>query len=159
MRRLVLLALSAMVVLAAPAAAHDKHGGGLKKIDHFVVIYQENHSFDNLYGKWEKVDGLRDADVAHTRQIDQAGAPSQCLMQNDVNLTSPPLSPVCTGTDANGNTFTSHFLNAPPFASVPVHLAGSGGEVRLTSFCMRQPNGALGEMQDGRFTSFWRRQP
>ena len=113
MRRLVLLALSALVVLAAPAAAHDKHGGGLKKIDHFVVIYQENHSFDNLYGKWEKVDGLRDADVAHTQQVDQAGAPYQCLMQNDVNLTSPPLSPVCTGTDANGNAFTSHFLNAP----------------------------------------------
>jgi acid phosphatase len=112
MRRLVVLALSAMVVLAAPAAAHDR-GGGLKKIDHFVVIYQENHSFDNLYGKWEKVDGLRHADAAHTRQVDQAGAPYGCLMQNDVNLTSPPLSPVCTGTDANGNPFTSHFLNAP----------------------------------------------
>src|SRR5689334_4918042 len=112
MKRLVLLALSAMVVLAAPAAAHDK-AGGLRKIDHFVVIYQENHSFDNLYGKWEKVDGLRDADAAHTRQVDQAGAPYECLMQNDVNLTSPPLSPVCTGTDANGTTFTSHFLNAP----------------------------------------------
>jgi acid phosphatase len=112
MRRLVLLALSAMVVMAAPAAAHDKRGG-LKKIDHFVVIYQENHSFDNLYGGWEKVDGLRRADAAHTTQVDQAGVPYGCLMQNDVNLTSPPLSPVCTGTDASGHTFTSHFLNAP----------------------------------------------
>ena len=34
-------------------------------------------------------------------------------MQNDVNLTSPPLAARCTGKDANGVAFTSHFLNAP----------------------------------------------
>jgi acid phosphatase len=111
MKRVVVLALSAMVVLAAPAAAHDKGGGGLRKIDHFVVIYQENHSFDNLYGGWEKVDGLRHADVAHTRQVNQAGAPYQCLMQNDVNLTSPtPLPASCTNT---APAFMSAFANAP----------------------------------------------
>jgi acid phosphatase len=109
MRRLVVLVLSAMVVLAAPAAAHNR-GSGLGKIDHFVVIYQENHSFDNLYGGWEKVDGLRNADASHTRQINQAGAPYQCLLQNDVNLTSPPLTPTCTNT---APPFTSHFTNAP----------------------------------------------
>src|SRR3954447_19960291 len=108
MKRLILLALSAMVVLAAPAAAHDR-GGGLRKIDHFVVIYQENHSFDNLYGGGgeggglegggEKVAGLNDADAAHTRQVNQAGAPYECLLQNDVNLTSPPLTPRCTVTE------------------------------------------------------------
>src|SRR3954463_10190764 len=111
MERLVLLGLRALVVVGAAAAAHDKHGGGLRKIDHFVVIYQENHSFDNLYGKWEKVDGLRHADAAHTRQVNQAGAPYQCLMQNDVNLTSPdPLPPTCTNT---APPFTSAFTNAP----------------------------------------------
>ena len=50
---------------------HGHHGHGrpdhaLRKIRHFVVIYEENHSFDNLYGGWERVDGLRDADAAHT---------------------------------------------------------------------------------------------
>ena len=55
-----LIALLGAAVLAPPAAAHD--GGGVKRIDHFVVIYEENHSFDNLYGGWEQVDGLRDAD-------------------------------------------------------------------------------------------------
>src|ERR1041385_2350771 len=111
MRRLVLLALSAMVVMAAPAAAHDK-GSGLKKIDHFVVIYQENHSFDNLYGGWEKVDGLARADAAHTRQVNQAGTQYQCLLQNDVNLTSPPLTPRCTVTETTPPT-PSHFFNEP----------------------------------------------
>jgi acid phosphatase len=84
MRRLVLLAFAVLLVAAAPAAAHGRDP--LRKIDHFVVVYQENHSFDNLYGGWEKVDGLDDADAAHTRQVDQAGAPYACLLQVDVNL-------------------------------------------------------------------------
>jgi acid phosphatase len=105
----VLLALVAALVLAPVAAAHDR-GGGLRKIDHFVVIYQENHSFDNLYGGWEKVDGLANASAAHTRQVNQAGDQYQCLLQNDVNLTSPPLTPTCTNT---APPFTSHFQNAP----------------------------------------------
>src|SRR5215207_11104638 len=40
-----------------------------------------------LYGGWERVDGVDDADPAHTTQVNQAGAPYQCLLQNDVNLT------------------------------------------------------------------------
>jgi phospholipase C len=110
--RAALLALIGSALLAAPAAAHGGggHGGGLKKIDHFVVIYQENHSFDNLYGGWEGVDGVASADRAHTAQINQAGAEYQCLLQNDVNLTSPPLSATCTNT---APAFTSHFTNAP----------------------------------------------
>ena len=83
---------------------------GSGKVDHFVVIYEENHSFDNLYGGWERVNGLRDADRSHTRQVNQAGAPYDCLLQNDVNLTSPPLSARCTNT---APAFSSHFFNAP----------------------------------------------
>jgi acid phosphatase len=109
MKGLVLVALVAALTLAPAAAAHDR-GGGLRKIDHFVVIYEENHSFDNLYGGWEKVDGLRDADAAHTRQVNQAGDPYQCLLQNDANLASPPLTATCTNTSP---AFTSHFPNAP----------------------------------------------
>ena len=48
----------------------------LNKINHIVVIYEENHSFDNLYGGWEGVNGLANADAAHTTQVNQAGAPS-----------------------------------------------------------------------------------
>ena len=58
------------------------------------MIYEENHSFDNLYGGWEGVNGRANADAAHTLQVGQAvpHVAYQCLMQNDVNLTSPPLS-------------------------------------------------------------------
>src|SRR3954449_6082123 len=109
MKGSVLLALVAVLVLAPAAMAHDR--GDLAKIHHFVVIYQENHSFDNLYGGWEKVDGLRDADAAHTRQINQAGDRYPCLLQDDVTLTSPtPLSATAT---TRAPPFRSHFTNAP----------------------------------------------
>jgi acid phosphatase len=110
--RAAILALVGSALLSAPAAAGDHgHGsGGLKKLRHFVVIYQENHSFDNLYGRWEGVDGIAQADQAHTTQINQAGTPYQCLLQNDVNLTSPPLTATCTNT---APAFSSHFTNAP----------------------------------------------
>ena len=53
-----LLALALLALAAAPAfghhgrghGGHDGHGGGLSGIGHIVVIYEENHSFDNLYG-------------------------------------------------------------------------------------------------------------
>ena len=112
-RRSGLIALvgAALLAPAAPAAADGgHHGGGMGKIRHFVVVYEENHSFDNLYGGWEGVDGLRSADRAHTRQVNQAGTEYECLLQNDVNLTSPPLSETCANT---APAFTSHFGNAP----------------------------------------------
>ena len=115
-RLLVPLTLSATAALAllAPAGsvAHgdrDRHG---QPIQHIVVIYQENHSFDNLYGGWEGVNGLARADAAHTRQVGQNGAPYSCLLQDDVNLTSPPLSADCADS-TTPTPFTSHFANAP----------------------------------------------
>jgi phospholipase C len=109
------LAFAAMVaaVLALPGSAQAKRHDGKKlhRVKHVVVIYEENHSFDNLYGGWEGVDGLGKADAAHTTQVSQAGQPYECLRQNDVNLTSPPLSPDCTNT--TGGAFQSHFTNKP----------------------------------------------
>jgi acid phosphatase len=101
-------AVALVTVGAAPALA-DR----FKHIDRVVVIYEENHSFDNLYGDWEGVDGLGGADAAHTTQVGQAGAPYACLLQNDPNLTSPsPLAPTCTDS-TTGTTFQSAFTNAP----------------------------------------------
>jgi phospholipase C len=81
-----------------------------------VVIYQENHSFDNLYGRWgrvggQRVDGLSQADAAHTTQLAQDGQPYACLPQNDVNLTSPPQPDTCT--DARHGIEKSDFTNRP----------------------------------------------
>ena len=115
-----LLATAAALALAAlvsgAAAASNGKGKGddrLQRIDHIVVIYEENHSFDNLYGGWEGVNGVSNADPAHTIQVDQFGNPYSCLFQNDANLTSPPSSTVCSGVTPRGVAFNSHFRNAP----------------------------------------------
>jgi len=96
----ILIALAGAALLAQPAAASGRHHDPLRKVDHFVVIYEENHSFDNLYGGWERVNGLRDADRAHTRQVNQAGAPYSCLLQTDISLqTSVQTYPAMTATN------------------------------------------------------------
>jgi phospholipase C len=115
-RRLLVLTLLALAAFAVTAVAATAGGGGggndhgnansLSKIQHLVVIYEENHSFDNLYGGWEGVNGLSNAKPANTIQLAQTGLPFTCLLQVDVNLTAPiPLTPLCDATD--------HFANAP----------------------------------------------
>ncbi len=111
-RRLLVLTLLVLAALAVSAVAAASGGAGkdrgsqrLSRIDHIVVIYQENHSFDNLYGGWENVNGLANAKPANTIQLSQLGVPFTCLLQLDVNLTTPPLSALCDATD--------HFANAP----------------------------------------------
>jgi phospholipase C len=106
----------AVAAISATGAAGGKHDDGsakkLDKIQHIVVVYEENHSFDNLYGGWEGVNGRSNADAARTNQIAQNGLLYNCLLQNDVNLTSPPQPADCTDT-STGATVTSHFSNAP----------------------------------------------
>jgi acid phosphatase len=104
-------AAGALVTVGSAPALADR----FKHIDRVVVIYEENHSFDNLYGGWDGVDGLAGADAAHTTQVGQTPArvPYTCLKQNDPSLTSPsPLPPTCTDS-TTGTTFQSAFTNAP----------------------------------------------
>ncbi|HEX8856840.1 MAG TPA: alkaline phosphatase family protein [Thermoleophilaceae bacterium] len=109
----VLIAATAIATVGASAgSAHKGARDSLRKIDHVVVIYEENHSFDNLYGKWEGVNGLSHADPAHTRQVKQDGSTYDCLVQNNANLNTPPQSDQCQDTNPNtGSTFHSHFFN------------------------------------------------
>ena len=103
---------SLFVFTALPAAGAQTDKSPLGSINHIVVIYQENHSFDNLYGTWERVNGLSHANAANTSQLNQAGAPFGCLKQNDVNFTSPPQEASCTDT-TTGTAFSSAFTNRP----------------------------------------------
>jgi acid phosphatase len=114
-----MLAAGVSLVLAGSgtvrATAAQSHGAA-RRVDHLVVIYEENHSFDNLWGLWPGVNGLPKKGAGHnTGQADQLAGRTAlpCLLQNDVNLTSPPLSPACSGQKADSATFTSHFPNRP----------------------------------------------
>lgn len=46
---------------------------GINKVNHVVVIYLENHSFDNLYGEFEGANGLQNATASNTTQVDGTG--------------------------------------------------------------------------------------
>ena len=115
-RRTFVSGLTIVALLTVPVVPGSASNGAgsdrLARIQHIVVIYEENHSFDNLYGSWEGVNGLPNADATHTRQVGQDGAEYSCLKQNDVNLTTPPLPPTCQDM-TTANSFVSHFENAP----------------------------------------------
>src|SRR5215510_12970539 len=53
---------------------------GLRRIQHVVVIYLENHSFDNLYGEFPGANGLANASATST-QVDELGNPFATLPQ------------------------------------------------------------------------------
>ena len=67
-------------VVAADRIA-DQRGdvdNGLRRLDHIVVIYLENRSFDNLYGEFRGANGLARAAGAPL-QVDGTGAPFATL--------------------------------------------------------------------------------
>ncbi|TMH14896.1 MAG: acid phosphatase, partial [Betaproteobacteria bacterium] len=50
--------------LGACALPRDKPRSGLARIDHIVVVYAENRSFDNLYGMFPGANGIANATSA-----------------------------------------------------------------------------------------------
>ncbi len=55
---------------------------GLDRLKHIVVIYLENHSFDNLYGEFPGADGLDSPRaLGSPKQIDATGTPYATLPQ------------------------------------------------------------------------------
>src|SRR5437867_8711738 len=75
------LALAAGVLTPAVRAE-----GGLSEINHLIVIYQENWSFDSLYGEFPGANGFDNAGTA-VRQVDKNGQPYAALPQPlDTNM-------------------------------------------------------------------------
>jgi phospholipase C len=70
----------------------------VSKVKHVVVIYLENHSFDNLYGQFAGANGLWNAPKSRTIQVDSAGKPYEFL---------PPIS----GTSAFPTNLPNTFFN------------------------------------------------
>ena len=61
------------VVLVGCATASSRDQAGLEKIEHFVVIYAENRSFDHLYGLFPGANGITSAKPEQTQQVDHDG--------------------------------------------------------------------------------------
>jgi phospholipase C len=84
-------AQSAALASSTPSA---RGGGDFAKLEHIVVIYMENHSFDNLYGEFPGANGLSSAGD-HAQQVDRSGKPYSVLPR-------PP-----------GHAFPANLRNAP----------------------------------------------
>jgi phospholipase C len=78
----------------AASAAPNNNAGDFGKLEHIVVIYLENHSFDNLYGEFPGANGLSSAS-GHARQVDRSGTAYSVLPR-------PP-----------GHAFPANLPNAP----------------------------------------------
>src|SRR5262245_28480652 len=74
------LALTAALLLGPASLSLAQTNSGLQKINHIVVIYQENWSFDSLYGHFPGANGLDNAGPT-TPQVDKDGNPYTTLPQ------------------------------------------------------------------------------
>lgn len=88
-QRIVLLVALCLGICSCHRKKKVAFDEGIKKINHVVVIYMENHSFDNLYGEFEGADGLSDARDAHVIQIDKNGNPYTYLPEIPRNSAFP----------------------------------------------------------------------
>jgi acid phosphatase len=95
--RIKLILLTALAALASCAQSPSQRAG-LDNIETIVVIYAENHSFDNLYGLFPGANGIANATAAQKTQLDHDGKPL------------PHLPPVY---DAKGNPNPRYPSNLP----------------------------------------------
>jgi phospholipase C len=84
--RLALLAKAICVAAVAgcatvPPAQETSSRDAVARINHVVVIYLENRSFDNLYGEFPGADGIVGLAPERYRQVDSTGAPYTVLPQ------------------------------------------------------------------------------
>jgi phospholipase C len=106
MRTLALLISLLLAGCAAPPATSPR--AGLDKIQHIVVIYAENRSFDHLYGLFPGANGLGSLAPAQYTQVDRDGKPLPELPPAWKGKTPDPAFP-------NRMANRPFRLDAPPF--------------------------------------------
>src|ERR671937_3066253 len=88
------LVVTLLFVTGCTSMSADSRGAaqlaGLDKIQHVIVIYQENWSFDSLYGKFPGAEGLANAGE-RIRQMKKDGTPYTTLPQPLDTSKNPPI--------------------------------------------------------------------
>jgi acid phosphatase len=95
--------LAAATIVAAGCSSSSSVDGGLQKLNHIVVIYLENHSYDNLYGEFAGSENLSSSAATNApKQIGPDGNPYTTLPQ-----------PVNTNDGGVDTDFPANLPNAP----------------------------------------------
>jgi phospholipase C len=81
---------AAFFLVGGQASAQTAGNDALSKIGHIVVIFEENRSFDNMFGLFPDADGLQNAGEA-ARQTDLDGKPYDFLPSVMNTNAKPPL--------------------------------------------------------------------
>src|SRR3954463_16744717 len=93
------IGLACLAALSVDGCA-TRQQDGLSRIEHIVVLYAENRSFDHLYGLFPGAEGLAQASAEQKTQLDHDGRPL------------PHLPPVYDGSKVNAR-FPQSLPNAP----------------------------------------------
>src|SRR5258708_15011310 len=107
------LGLALLAAVDQWAWAADPQTRGPERIEHILVIYLENRSFDNLYGHFPGANGLQDASKTAT----------QTDPQGQVYVTFPPVMGDRTKPPEPDKRFPADLPNAPFLIDryVPIH--------------------------------------
>ena len=107
------VSLLAIVAVMAPSSVTAAQQTDVP-IDHVVVIFMENHSFDNLYGHFPGANGL-DAPGAKVPQVNKEGKPYKTLPQplNNGSVFVDPNKSTKTEPSGPDRRFPDDLPNAP----------------------------------------------
>jgi len=85
------LAVLITIILAVSACGMTpRTPSSMASIDHVIIIYQENWSFDGLFGKFPGANGIANASPMSIAQTDRAGKPYATLPPSIDTRTHPP---------------------------------------------------------------------
>ena len=118
MRRLPTLSLTiacASLILAACSTRlkAPELPQAMQRIDHLVLIYAENHSFDNLYGMFPGADGIANASAQSRTQLDHDGRPLKEIVTFQKGKPSEAFPRMPNG-QLDGRTGGPFRIDAPP---------------------------------------------
>ena len=104
----------------------------LDRINHIVVIYQENWSFDALYGRFPGANGLTNADPVAVRQVDKSDSIYPTLPQPINRRVMPPAPDGRFPTDLPNEPFSLAQFIARPRSAAARCTSFTGSSTRST---------------------------
>ena len=101
-----LLLITILFLAPLQSWGEDNGHAKLNRVKHIIVVYQENWSFDSLYGDFPGANGLDNSSATSLNQLDRVtGQPLSTMLGqpfNRVSAAAPQLStppePMMTGT-------------------------------------------------------------
>src|SRR5947209_6511660 len=113
-------ALGLLAAIAIAVAGREVTGAGLDSIDTIVVLYAENRSFDNLYGRFAGANGLSGLAPGVYLQRDRDGSVLQELPPVWGGMTEKWVVPAVTEAQTRGRPNAPFALDDPKGLNAPV---------------------------------------